>query len=265
MNKYIILLLISLILITGGIVVLAAPEGGTGTIPANDKADNLKQDYSPVIDENWLRTTGINPEKVRYREFIHWDKSKKADVTGVTQTVSGTCYGSFAQRTSMTSYVINSNNKQRLPPDFITGAISTSAETWDGATNMELFNDSYVIDTTVIFGRLDGKNVFVFGNTQLGIIAMARTWYETSTGNIVDSDVLFNQKFIWGDADISVSRVMDLQNIATHEIGHTVGLVDQYDAGTCSDVTMYGYSGYDEIKKRDLANPDIKGIQALYP
>lgn len=260
MKKYIVLLLISLILITGGIVVLAAPEGGTGYIPANDKADNAKQDYSPVIDENWMLTTGINPENVRYREFIHLDKSK-GDVTGVTQTVSGSCYGSFAQRTATISYVINPNNKQGLPQGFITDAISKSTETWDAATTWELFNNEYAVDRTARYGRLDGRNVFVFGNNQPGIIAVARTWFDTS-GIILDSDVSFNQRFIWGNATSDPS-IMDLQNIATHEIGHTVGLNDQY-SGTCSEVTMYGYSDYGETKKISLEVPDITGLAALY-
>ena len=145
---------------------------------------------------------------------------------------------------------------------FITGAISTSAETWDAKTNMELFDNTYIVDTTAKYGRLDGKNVFVFGNNQPGIIAVTRTWYETSTGNILDSDVLFNLRFIWGDATVDY-RKMDIQNIATHEIGHTIGLNDQYD-DICSEVTMYGYSDYGETKKRSLEVPDINGLTALY-
>ena len=57
---------------------------------------------------------------------------------------------------------------------------------------------------------------------------------------------------------------MDLQNIATHELGHAVGLDDIYTS-TCSEVTMYGYSTYMETKKRTLEQPDIKGISGIYP
>ena len=56
---------------------------------------------------------------------------------------------------------------------------------------------------------------------------------------------------------------MDLQNIATHEIGHGVGLTDVYQTA-CSQATMYGYSDYGDIIKRDLAQPDITGLQKLY-
>jgi hypothetical protein len=57
--------------------------------------------------------------------------------------------------------------------------------------------------------------------------------------------------------------VMDLQNIATHELGHGVGLNDIYDS-QCSGVTMYGYSNYMEVNKRTLEKPDITGLQQIY-
>lgn len=56
---------------------------------------------------------------------------------------------------------------------------------------------------------------------------------------------------------------MDLQNIATHELGHGVGPGDIYSS-SCSEVTMYGYSSYGENKKRALEQQDIIGLQKMY-
>ena len=74
---------------------------------------------------------------------------------------------------------------------------------------------------------------------------------------------MFDTDWTWGDAIIDLTK-MDLQNIATHELGHGVGLGDVYDT-VCSAVTMYGYSDYGEIQKRTLEQPDIKGLLTLYP
>jgi predicted Zn-dependent protease len=56
---------------------------------------------------------------------------------------------------------------------------------------------------------------------------------------------------------------MDLQNIATHELGHGLGLNDLYESAA-SEETMYGYSTYGEMSKRSLFIGDIAGIHDLY-
>tara|TARA_Y100000310_G_C20612418_1_gene778733 strand:- start:832 stop:1008 length:177 start_codon:yes stop_codon:yes gene_type:complete len=56
---------------------------------------------------------------------------------------------------------------------------------------------------------------------------------------------------------------MDLQNIAVHELGHSVGLGDIY-TDACSTVTMYGYSVYGDVEKRTLEQPDVDGLQKMY-
>ena len=56
---------------------------------------------------------------------------------------------------------------------------------------------------------------------------------------------------------------MDLQNIAIHELGHGIGLLDVYE-DACADVTMYGYGTEGETKKRTLETPDITGYTEMY-
>ena len=54
-----------------------------------------------------------------------------------------------------------------------------------------------------------------------------------------------------------------MRNIATHEVGHVVGLDDFYET-KYSEITMYGYSSKGETKKISLANGDKYGTRALY-
>ena len=162
-------------------------------------------------------------------------------------------------------YVINPANPQELSADFVGAAVSTSAETWDGATSQELMNDVYSYGE-VAYGVQDYTNAIAFGNYPTeGVIAVTTVWYNPATKKIVEFDIMFDTDWVWGDAtNPETPGAMDLQNIATHEFGHGVGLNDVYQTD-CSLVTMYGYSDYGETQKRTLEPPDIKGLLTLYP
>jgi len=176
-----------------------------------------------------------------------------------------TCYKLMGIKWSSlpVNYVINPTNPQNLSESFITSAISTSAEAWDAVTSKELFNNSYTINYSAQYGIQNFENAIVFGNyPNNGVIAVTSIWYNRKTKEIVEFDMLFNTYYAWGDATQN-SSVMDLQNIATHEFGHSVGLNDVYTT-VCSAVTMYGYSNYGETNKRTLEEPDIIGLQKIY-
>jgi len=155
-----------------------------------------------------------------------------------------------------------------LSTSFVASAIWSGATEWDSHTSTDLF-DTYTTgagtwdDTT-----RDGRNEMVFENyADSNVIAVTITWGifggPPSGREIVEFDILFNTDYTWGDADVSGTAVMDLQNIATHEIGHGLGLADLYDSSDSLE-TMYGYGAYGETLKRDLYDGDIAGIQSLY-
>ncbi|MBU2443933.1 MAG: right-handed parallel beta-helix repeat-containing protein, partial [Nanoarchaeota archaeon] len=153
--------------------------------------------------------------------------------------------------------------------DLLVIAATASITTWNNATEFGLLGVGSV-NADIPFeafdedGKLitDGFNSYTYGNYPLsGVIAVCRTWWNAA-GEIIEYDIMFDDDFAWGDATDD-STVMDLQNIATHEIGHAFGLLDLYNRPSVEQ-TMYGYSGYGETKKRDLEVGDIAGIQALY-
>lgn len=167
---------------------------------------------------------------------------------------------------STVSYVINPTNPDGLTQAFIESAITASSSEWDSHTSYYLFG-SYTIDSTATWDpdEPDYINELVFGDySKEGVIAVTVTWGyfsgPPSTRRIVEFDIMFDTDYTWGDATLD-NTVMDLQNIATHELGHGIGLADIYD---CELETMYGYSYYGDIEKRDLHTGDISGLQKLY-
>jgi len=233
-------------------------------------------------------------------EFIHWKKgfgkpTCPCDKDGVCEPESGerpsccqdckggggngeepqvTCYAFMGQygkkllkwNSLPISYVVH--------PDVdacVNGAIFAGAEEWDDWTGPEIFNNTYTSDDSVAYNVQDYKNAITFDDyyTDPGIIGACMVWYNPATKQIVEFDIVFETDFAWGYAgptneeELVDTSVMDLQNIATHELGHAVGLADVYET-ECSDVTMFGYSTEGETKKRTLAEADITGIQRLY-
>jgi len=194
-------------------------------------------------------------------DFIHYLKPENPGKTPKTET----CYKLMGVKwpSLPVSYVINPENPQNLTQDFVTSAISAAAETWDKETASELFNNTYAVDSGARYGVQDFKNAITFGSySNANVIAVTSVWFTRVGKKIVEFDMLFNTNFGWGDATVNPA-LMDLQNIATHELGHAVGLSDIYST-SCSAVTMYGYSNYGDTKKRTLEQPDIKGLQTMY-
>jgi len=208
----------------------------------------------------------VNAPDLEKIEFIHYKKNFAKPAGKVPKAPS--CYKFLSPQkvrwqNPPVSYVINPENPQDLSQRFIESAVSTSAETWDSATIPELMGDNYTLGS-VTYGVQDYINAITFGDYPTkGVIAVTTVWYNPATKRIVEFDMMFDTDWTWGDATKEPTK-MDLQNIATHELGHGVGLSDVYE-NACNTVTMYGYSDYGETDKRTLAQPDITGLQTLYP
>lgn len=239
-----------IVILISTILLLSVLVSAGMLIPANDRAI----EKSPIIGENGDLTRV---------DFIHYAKQTNPGKPAKTET----CYKLLGVKwnTFPVSYIINPTNPQGLSESFVTSAISSSAETWDSATSKGLFNNEYSINNTVKYGVQNFQNAIVFGNyPTAGVIAVTSIWYTRYGKQIVEFDILLDTDFIWGNVTNPLTPdVMDLQNIATHELGHGVGLADIYTTG-CSAVTMYGYSNYGDISKRTLEQPDVTGLQSMY-
>ncbi|MGQ9782135.1 MAG: matrixin family metalloprotease [Nitrososphaeria archaeon] len=136
--------------------------------------------------------------------------------------------------------------------------MEASSETWDAATSFELYSPPTTTSEPVVSG--DGKNTVGWGLLDPGIIAVTTIWYNPATKQIVEFDTIFNTYYPWSTS--GEAGKMDLQNIATHELGHN-GLADLRPPRD-AELTMYYASTFGETKKRSLGVGDILGIQELY-
>ena len=80
--------------------------------------------------------------------------------------------------------------------------------------------------------------------------------------------MVFNTAYKWGidpdgEGGVSLSSRFDVQDIATHEAGHTLMLDDLYEP-EASRLTMFGYGSYGETYARTLGAGDKTGMLAIF-
>lgn len=143
---------------------------------------------------------------------------------------------------------------------------------WSNAINNKVtFSE---VDTTLLNkAQLDGKNIISWGRAPGSALAVTYIWYDRTNGKAAELDTIMNQRFSWSWTDPSVysptnycsqyPKTYDAQDILTHELGHWVGLNDEYDP-SFKENTMYGYGVKGEIKKDTLTTGDVNGVSSIY-
>ena len=164
--------------------------------------------------------------------------------------------------------------KWKTTESYITGQgidpviTETSLNAWDSEVSFDVFGPRDV--NGIVDGpddvSPDGKNEVEVQNLgSSSTIAYTIVWGIFSgpprQRELVEWDAVFNTYYQFGDANVD-PLVMDYQNIATHEFGHSLGL--SHPAETCTEETMYAYAGFGETKKRTLEAGDIAGVNKLY-
>ena len=204
--------------------------------------------------------------------FIHYRKGRVKPPSAGTSKKQTSCYSylaSGAKWKTPEDYFVNSS-QSGLDSSFVMPAVTQGAVEWENYGGPNIFRDAISDDAAVYRDNVtDGQNVLAFGNyADPGVIAVTTVWGYFSgpprTRELVEWDMFLNTGSDWqfGNADSDPAK-MDLQNIATHEIGHSAGMGDLYSL-SCTQETMYGYSSEGETIKRDLNTGDIAGITSLY-
>ncbi len=223
---------------------------------------------SPVIRLGAAFDPGSNSMVEGYA-IIHYAKGgEKGPPEGKGGKGENQCHAFLAKDTKwkvVEDYMVDTTGSG-LNDLFIRGNFASNIDKWEAAASADILGNEIagIVDGADTISP-DDKNEVLFGSLDQGIIGVTVVWGvfsgKPSNRRLVEWDQVYNTYYQWSDS--GEANKMDLENIATHELGHSVGLADLYDAD-CGEETMYGYSTEGEIKKRDLNTGDIAGIAKLY-
>lgn len=162
-------------------------------------------------------------------------------------------------------YYINEQTSDALP-NIADGsrpveAIHRSFQKWREISISRL--DFEYLGTTSITGVAnDNRNVVSFVDHDYafnGRLAVGHYWYYTSTGEMADSDIVFNPDEDWYTQGDHPDH-FDIEALLTHEIGHFIGVTH---TGIMSS-SMYPYTGPERINHRLLSPDEHSTAAATY-
>lgn len=156
-------------------------------------------------------------------------------------------------------YYINPANMD-LPTAAIEPAIRAGADAWrlqSGAS----FSFAFAGYSTQTTTTNDSINLIVFRNASSGsAIATTYTWF--SGTRLIDADMVFwDAGFQFFTGTSGCSNGFYIEDVATHEFGHALGLGHSDVTGA----TMYPSISYCSQESRTLAGDDIAAVLSLYP
>lgn len=227
-------------------------------------------DNSPVISLG----TAIDPASgnlVEGQAIIH-QKNNPAK-PGNKPGGSTVCYGYLAKGAkwkALEPWIVNPANARGLDPAVVFNLLTGGIVKWEAAAGVNVLGDGSATADALLADIVspDNQNEVYFADiTDSNAIAVTIVWGifggPPAGRQLVEWDQVYDDvTFDWSAEPAGVAGKMDFDNIATHELGHSVGMADLYN--TCVDETMYGYSAAAETKKRDLNTGDITGVNALY-
>ncbi len=212
-----------------------------------------------------------------YAIYKYKDGEAKGGTPGKPGSGSGgtsTCYSFLAKdakwKGTPESYIVDSSNNDGLNDSYVRNNLAYDIQKWEDAASYNILgNEINGIVDGADTSSTDGKNEVYFADVSSnGAIAVTIVWGifggPPQGRQLVEWDQVYDDvDFEWTYNALIDPSKMDFESIATHELGHSVGLGDIYDSA-CSEMTMYGYGSEGETKARTLESGDMTGINLLY-
>lgn len=274
-----------------GLATIASAKPNTDRV----SAINEKSGTEVVIPEHAVEVaanvfslgTQIDPESGKEVEgylIVHpRTAGKKPDGTpggggnnGGPGTDSSSCYAFLANGASWKQsepWVVDPTNPSGLNEAEVVSILDAAITKWedaadgnvDGTVSTDILGEGSVSSGFMIAGESDGINGVQFGVLDDNTIGVTVVWGifggRPAGRELLEWDQVYNTRYAWNTN--GAAGDMDFESIATHELGHSVGLGDLYQA-ECADETMYGYGFFGDTKARSLNSGDIAGISELY-
>ena len=170
-------------------------------------------------------------------------------------------------------WIVNPSNDKGLTESEILPRLSANIEQWEDASGTNILGDGGVTTDPLVADTKspDDKNEVYFADVDSpGAIAVTIVWGYFSgppfARELIEWDQVYDDfDYDWSlDAPEDEVRQMDFDNIAAHELGHTVGMGHSPTDDVCLEQTMYPTAAFEEIIKRSLELGDRTGVAKLY-
>jgi hypothetical protein len=221
-----------------------------------------------IVRENRNTTSSYSSSKSSQKMSRPWKEVVNSTANNLCSSVLAP--GVKWKRTA--NYVLDTTNSQGLSESFIVNVTTQSMSAWnDVLVGFKVFGgrDTYHMADRADLNNPNGLNEILFAHLDDDrVIAYTSVWAifdgPVQERQIVEADIVFNDKLRWGDSTVQGNNVMDGINTGVHECGHFAGMGHSADRPECEDDSMAPYSNYGETKKRTLSIYDKIGYCDQY-
>ena len=140
-------------------------------------------------------------------------------------------------------------------------AIQAGANAWSAQSNASI-SLYYMGQTSGTTLENNGKNEIFFRNTSNGGVIAETYWWYDANNHLVDADMVFyDGGFHFFTGSSGCSSGVYIEDTATHEFGHVLGL----GHSSVASATMYATASWCSTSGRSLDPDDLAGVEELYP